>query len=174
MRKIPVLQGEHAVAREEDVVLTTVLGSCIAVCLIDPARRIGGMNHFLLGEPAYAAAAQDALQRYGIHAMEVLINALMAHGAERGRLRAHLYGGANIVRGLGRIGSANANFARSFLEMEGITVSHEDVGGSTARRVEFVPAHGRSRCFHVAHAPEERPMAPFPAGQHVGELELFR
>lgn len=173
MRKIPVLQGEHAVVADPGVTLTTVLGSCIAVCLVDPAVRIGGMNHFLLGEPGRGAGVIDDLQRYGVHAMEVLINAMMARGAERQHLRAHLYGGANILRGLGAIGSLNADFARRFLRTEGIAIVHEDVGGAVARRVEFLPVEGRSRCSHVARAPRQQPSTMALQSGRAGELELF-
>lgn len=175
MRRISIVQGEHAVVGEPDVVLSTVLGSCIAVCLQDPVAKLGGMNHFLLSEPGHGAelGPQD-LQRYGIHAMEVLINGLMARGAVRGRLRAHIYGGANVVAGLGQIGSHNAAFARRFCRTEGISIAHEDVGGSFARRVEFLPHQGKSRCARVTQLPP--PVAPaksLPALPRSGELELF-
>lgn len=177
MRRHPIVQGEHAVFGEPAVAITTVLGSCISVCLIDPAARVGGMNHFLLGEPTRRAAMRpDELQRYGIHAMEVLINAMMAHGADRTRLRAHLYGGADIVPALGRIGTQNAQFARRFLDTEGIAVTHEDAGGSAARKVEFLPYEGKARCSRVARTSDEA-LATFgkpPLQANNGELELFR
>lgn len=175
MRRISIVQGEHAVVGEPDVVLSTVLGSCIAVCLQDPVAKLGGMNHFLLSEPGHGAelGPQD-LQRYGIHAMEVLINALMSRGAERGRLKAHCYGGAQVVAGLGDIGAENGAFARRFLATEGITVAHEDLGGRHARRVEFMPYLGRSRCIRVREAaPPPNLRAPLTLPERVGELELF-
>jgi len=172
MRRTSIIQGEHVVVDEPDVVVSTVLGSCISVCLFDNEARVGGMNHFLLGEPSVSQALlpQD-LQRYGLHAMEILINGMMKRGASRNRLRAHLYGGANIVAGLGRIGSQNADFARRFLETEGIILGHVDVGGKHARRVEFLPFEGKSRCKTVAHAPtSETVLKALPP---TAELELF-
>lgn len=173
MRRVPIVQGEHAVVSEANVIVSTVLGSCIAVCLQDSVSRIGGMNHFLLGEPSagHDVSPQD-MQRYGVHAMEVLINALMARGASRDRLKAHIYGGANVVAGLGSIGSQNASFARRFCQTEGIAIAHEDVGGNFARRVEFLAYEGKSRCSRVAQAPpiQIKPPKPAVAG---GELELF-
>lgn len=175
MRRQTIIQGEHAVIDEADVVVTTILGSCVAVCLYDPARRIGGMNHFLLPQPAGGAIGGCAdPRRYGIHAMELLINALMTRGAERGRLRAHCYGGARVIANLGDIGASNASFARQFLATEGISLVHEDLGGHHARRVEFMPYLGRSRCFAVrGTAPlPSRPEPPrLPAS--TGEVELF-
>ena len=175
MRRISIVQGEHAVVAEPRTVLTTVLGSCIAVCLRDPVARVGGMNHFLLAEPSSRCALSPAdMQRYGVHAMEILINALMNRGAERERLQAHLYGGANVLAGLAEIGTRNAQFARDFLRTEGILTTHVDVGGRVARRVEFMPHEGRSRCSRVSHAPALDPQqgAPLTAAPS-GELELF-
>lgn len=172
MKRISIIQGEHAVVSEPDTVITTLLGSCIAVCLQDPVARVGGMNHFLLGEPSpdHKVGAAD-MQRYGIHAMELLINAMMQKGAVRTRLRAQMYGGGNIVAGLGSIGTSNAAFAQRFLAMEGIAVGHVDVGGTHARKVEFVPFEGKARATAVLDLPPPpvRP-APEPVG---GELELF-
>lgn len=172
-RRLSIIQGEHAVVAEPDVMITTLLGSCVAVCLHDGLAKIGGMNHFLLGEPdaSHRVSAQD-MQRYGVHAMELLINAMMKKGASRSRLRAHLYGGANIIAGLGAIGSSNAAFARRFVETEGIIIGHCDLGGNKARRVEFLPYDGRVRCHAVAGAPPAplKRAVPPPTG---GDLELF-
>ena len=173
MRRLSIVQGEHAIVKEPQVVVSTVLGSCISVCLHDPVSRIGGMNHFLLGEPNGRRMNEVEMQRYGVHSMEVLINKMMAEGADRRRLRAHVYGGANVVANLGHIGSRNAQFARDFLEVENIITVHEDVGGSFARRVEFLPYEGKTRCTRVAQAPLPPPAAPAPALAPAGELELF-
>lgn len=171
-RRLPIIQGEFAVVDEPEVMITTLLGSCVAVCLQDSVAKLGGMNHFLLGEPdqSHRVSAQD-MQRYGVHAMELLINAMMKKGASRSRLRAHLYGGANIIAGLGSIGSSNAAFARRFVETEGIAIGHCDLGGTKARKVEFLPYEGRVRCNAVAGPP---PPAIKPAAGPVGgDLELF-
>lgn len=171
MRRISIIQGEHAVVAEPETVITTLLGSCIAVCLHDGLARIGGMNHFLLGEPgADHKVRLEDMQRYGVHAMELLINEMMSKGAVRARLRAHLYGGANIVAGLGSIGSSNAAFAKRFIETEGIAIGHVDVGGSRARKVEFRPYDGKVRSIAVRDAPPPVAVLLPAAG---GELELF-
>jgi chemotaxis protein CheD len=174
MRRISIVQGENAVVAEPHVMVSTLLGSCVAACLYDPVARVGGMNHFLLGEPSadHRVGAGD-LQRYGVHAMELLINAMMARGAVRSRLQGHLYGGANIVSGLGAIGSSNAAFARRFMQTEAIPVAHADLGGTFARKVEFLPHDGRSRCIKVTERVPERPPVPVALPVHGGELELF-
>jgi chemotaxis protein CheD len=174
MQRISIIQGEHAVVTEPDRLITTLLGSCVAVCLHDPVAHVGGMNHFLLGEPGTERnlSPQD-LQRYGVHAMELLINAMMIRGALRQRLRAHLYGGANMIAGLGSIGTSNAAFAQRFVETEGIAIGHVDVGGRKARKVEFLPYEGKARSTAVADMPP--PLLPTtrqPAAP-AGELELF-
>jgi chemotaxis protein CheD len=174
MRRVSIIQGENHVSGDADVVISTLLGSCVSVCLQDPEARIGGMNHFLLGEPGKDQQVQrQDLQRYGVHAMELLINALMRKGANRSRLRAQIYGGANIVAGLGSIGSSNAEFARRFMQTEGIRIGHCDVGGKQARRLEFIPYDGKARCRALAEMPTivRKPVVMPPPGG--GDVDLF-
>jgi chemotaxis protein CheD len=175
MRRIPIIQGEYRVIAEPGVMITTVLGSCVAVCLQDNIARIGGMNHFLLAEPSPGNVTTKAdMQRYGIHAMELLINEMMKLGASRQRLRAHLYGGANIVAGLGDIGSSNAAFARQFMQTESIGIGHCDLGGRHARKVEFLPYEGKARSSMVSEPPPPPVVAPrVRALVTAGDIELF-
>lgn len=171
-RRIHVVQGDQAVSDDAEVCLTTILGSCVAACLWDPAARLGGMNHFLLPEAPEGAAAD---RRYGVQAMELLINALLARGARRERLRAKVFGGGRMMIGLADIGSRNAAFVHRFLEDEGIEVEAESLGGSAARRIQFWPTDGRARQQFVdagAIAAREAPRPPAPAPA-AGELELF-
>lgn len=93
--KLHVVQGEHRVSSDPDVSLLTILGSCVAACLYDPLRGVGGMNHFLLAD----GDGEEAM-RYGAYAMEVLINDLLKLGASRERLQAKLFGGAKIMERL--------------------------------------------------------------------------
>jgi chemotaxis protein CheD len=172
-RRIDVLEGSMAVADEEGTVLTTVLGSCVACCLFDPYAALGGMNHFLLAEPSDVSLCRD-VERYGVYAMEVLVNEMLKAGATRATMRAHLYGGANLHAGMRAIGTANATFAQEFLVRDGIALVRRDVGGSAARRVEFLAAAGKVRCRTVQGGapvppPRARPVAP----QACGEVELF-
>lgn len=175
MHRVSIIQGELYVVSEPGVVISTLLGSCVAACLRDPVARVGGMNHFLLGEPRTDAPIGLAdMQRYGVHAMELLINAMMQRGAQRSRLRGHLYGGANIVAGLGAIGSGNAAFARNFMETEGIAVDRSEMGGVQARKVEFMPFEGRVRATSVAAEPPVlRPVNSTPALAIAGDVEFF-
>jgi chemotaxis protein CheD len=175
-RRVTVAQGETRVSDEEDVVLTTVLGSCIAACLYDPVARVGGINHYLLAEGTASDTA--SMQRYGVYAMEVLINAMLSMGAARPRLKARIFGGATMRAGFRDIGGDNIAFARRFLRDERIALVGEDVGGTGARRVEFRPAFGLARCRVVNTAaavptPALRVVAPPPPPPSTGEVEFF-
>jgi chemotaxis protein CheD len=173
MTRITIMQGQARVSAGPRVEFSTVLGSCVATCLFDPEVEVGGMNHFLLAEPPASVAPGDFDEHYGVYLMELLINEMLAHGASKSRLRAHLYGGANLNSGLARIGARNAEFARHFLADERITVVREDLGGNHARRVDFRPARGQVRCRTAENtiAPESRPsLRPLISR---GDVELF-
>lgn len=139
---IHIVQGDLHVSAHPREIFTTVLGSCIAACIRDPIAGIGGMNHFLLPD---ADPQSGNSQRYGVHAMEILINALLSHGAARHRLEAKLFGGANVLPTLSGIGSRNADFAHQFLRTEGITVLGGNMGGSLPRKIQYWPHTGRAR-----------------------------
>jgi len=170
--RINVGQGSFHVTDHPAKLLTTVLGSCVACCLFDPVCRVGGMNHFLLPEPRGGARCEGGeAERYGLFAMELLVNEMLKAGASRRRLRAHLYGGANMLSGMQPIGTANAAFARHFLEQDGISLIHWDLGGRLARRIDFKAAVGQARCRTV-EAPPTIERQPPPIVAH-GDLELF-
>ncbi len=139
-----VIQGEYAVSGNPDVVFTTVLGSCVAVCLHDPVAGVGGMNHYLL------PGSQDN-QSCGLNMMELLINGLYKIGAQRSRLRAKVFGGAHITKNLPGIGSENIEFARMFLKLENIPCLAECLGGSLARNVRYMPESGKARLKRVSN-----------------------
>lgn len=171
--RVTVMQGEAKASREAGLEFTTVLGSCVATCLFDPVARIGGMNHFLLAEPPSHRDRSVFDEHYGLFLMELLINEMLSLGATKSRLKARLYGGANMRDGLGPIGTANAAFARDFLHVEGIPVAFEDLGGRSARRVHFLPASGMVRCRSAVG--EAKPMQkPLSRPQSaIGDVELF-
>ncbi|MBV9509651.1 MAG: chemotaxis protein CheD [Caulobacteraceae bacterium] len=176
VRRVNVIQGDRAVSANPNLVMTTVLGSCVAACIYDVARGIGGMNHFLLSEAANGARIEDEATRYGAYAMEVLINDLMKLGASRSSLECKLFGGAKMFDSLNDVGAANAAFARRFMEDEGIPVAAASLGGRNARRVEFWPASGRARQREVDQAVETAappPPARTPALAVDGGVELF-
>lgn len=167
-----VLQGEFEVSRDSKLVLTTVLGSCIACCLFDPVARVGGMNHFLLAAPPNSMdGLGDDATRYGLYAMELLVNEMLKQGAVRATMRAHLYGGANLHSGMRAIGTENARFAEGFLKADGIQLVRSDTGGVQARRLDLQPATGKVRCRSVQGDLPSSQAARLPVA--MGDVELF-
>lgn len=141
---ISILPGDyHATAAP--VCLSTLLGSCVAACLYDPMTRVIGMNHFLLCGTRSLTRLPLLLSesgRYGIHAMELLINAMLKLGAQRRHLRAKVFGGATIIASQSKmpgVGELNARFVREFLENEKIPLVAEDLGGIHGRVIYFMP-----------------------------------
>lgn len=127
--------------------ISTLLGSCVAVCLYDPKLRIGGMNHFLLPSSSRARNADTDIILNGDYAMEVLVNALLNKGANKQRLIAKAFGGGNIVSSIQMaIGDRNAEFAKEWLEREGIPLLASDFGGAWSRKVICVPHTGDAFC----------------------------
>ncbi|WP_366145502.1 chemotaxis protein CheD [Acidocella sp.] len=177
-RRIHVAQGEHCVVSEPDTVLTTLLGSCIAACLWDPVAGVGGMNHFLLpGSGRAGGHAGGDARRYGVNLMELLINDLLRHGGRKARLKAKLFGGAAVVKGLTDIGALNASFAEDFLSGEGIELVGGSLRGSQGRRVQFWPVTGRARqaflTAEAAHLLREEAAQPPATLPGAGQVELF-
>ena len=163
---IYIAQGEDAVGAKEEMVICTILGSCISVCLWDPAGRLGGMNHLLLPEMKQTGSGLDTA---GAIAMERLINRLVRMGAERSRLRAKLFGGSSMLSGLTDIGARNAQFGRSYLAAERIPCDNESLGGTLARKLRFWPASGAVQQKFVEEAPA---LAP-PVQIAANDVELF-
>jgi len=176
LRPVHIVQGEHYVTDDPEAVLTTILGSCVAACLRDPVAGVGGMNHFLLPGRDPSKADADSV-RYGVHAMELLVNALLAKGARRERLEGKLFGGARLINGLSDVGAMNADFAEEFLRREGLNHVGGSLRGDAGRRIQYWPVSGRARqVFLSKDAPEviarEVPAPPKPAAD-TGALELF-
>jgi len=128
-------------------VLTTVLGSCVAACLLDVEAGVAGMNHFMLADDAESAPRADAASmRYGPFAMDLLIRAMVRAGARRERLRAKVFGGGAVLANMTtlNIGERNADFVLRYLRAEGIGIAAQDLRGQHARRVYFMPDSGKA------------------------------
>jgi len=166
---IHVAQGEHRVSCDSEVMLTTILGSCVSVCMWEPQARLGGMNHILLpggdGTDLYKTGV-------GANAMELLINGMLKAGAERSRLEAKVFGGARMIRATSDIGARNGTFVLEFLRREGILLTGESLGGTQGRRVQYWPESGRARQLLIAKYEEAN--VPLPTQAETGsDLELF-
>lgn len=142
---VKILPGEYYVTNG-DKMIVTVLGSCVAVCLRDKVIGIGGMNHFLLpndGSNETGLLTESA--RYGVYAMELLINHLLKMGANRARMEAKVFGGGNVLRGLtvNNVGQRNAEFVLDYLHNERIPIVAKDLLDEFPRKVYFFPDTGK-------------------------------
>ncbi|MDP1611477.1 MAG: chemoreceptor glutamine deamidase CheD [Sulfuritalea sp.] len=140
---VKVLPGEYFVTAA-DMVLVTVLGSCVSACIRDRESGIGGMNHFMLADCA-EQSRYSASARYGIYAMEILINHLLKLGARRDSLEAKVFGGGRVMASLvsSNVGERNSAFVLDFLHTEGIFVAARDLLDNHPRKVYFFPATGK-------------------------------
>lgn len=123
--------------------IKTLLGSCVAACLYDPETGVGGMNHFCLP----GGGDEGANARYGAYAMELLITAIMKKGGDRSRLRAKVFGGGKVLRMESEhlnVGAQNAEFVLRFLNVEGIPIVAQSLGGDRGQIVKFQPHTGRA------------------------------
>jgi chemotaxis protein CheD len=177
-----ILPGEFY-CTYKDMLIVTVLGSCVSACIRDRVSGIGGMNHFMLPDGGDASDPLiSASARYGTYAMEVLINELMKSGARRENLEAKVFGGGNVLRGLTalNVGERNAEFVRAYLKAEGIRVLAEDLNDIFPRKVYFFPRTGRVLVKKLRElnnntlVNREQDYASRLAGKKVGgEVELF-
>lgn len=150
---VKVLPGEYYVSNE-NLVIMTVLGSCIAACLWDSRMRVGGMNHFMLPD----GDSMDVSGRYGSYAMELLINEMLKLGARRETMQAKIFGGAQVMHSFTtmNVGERNTQFVVNYLHTERIPVVSEDVLDIYPRKVCFFPVTGKAMVKRLAHAhPEE-------------------
>lgn len=178
---VKVLPGSQHVSRGEGELLATVLGSCVAACMRDPVAGVGGMNHFMLPHDDDGLWGGVSLSlRYGNHAMEALINELLALGANKHRLECKFFGGGNVLKGTSAIGDQNAEFARKYAQTEGLNVIASDLGGTRGRRVFYNPATGqawrrllkRGDEQQVVQSETKMRLAP-PLRAKPGNVELF-
>lgn len=143
-----ILPGEFYVTTNKEMV-TTVLGSCVAACIYDPSTGIGGMNHFMLpgadDQRSNSAFGDEASARYGLFAMEGLINAILKCGVRRENLRAKLFGGGRILANMSDVGKKNIRFVKDFLRAESMPVESTDLGLIYPRKVNFFPHTGKAQ-----------------------------
>ncbi len=169
-KRIIIDPGEYYVSNKQEVI-STLLGSCVSACLFDPVNKVIGMNHFLLAYRHHSftsPAIESEEGRYGLNAMEILINDMMAKGANRKYFKAKCFGGGDVLHLRGEIGGrrsvggANIDFIREFLANEHIPLVGSALGGKHGRNVHFVGADytvyvkniGKGRDLEVAK--EER------------------
>jgi chemotaxis protein CheD len=178
---LKVFLGHHLVSDRPDVMMVTTLGSCVAACVHDPVAAIGGMNHFLLPEvPESEANHASAAARYGSVAMERLINEILTRGGKRSRLEVKVFGGARVIDTRFDVGKKNGIFAIDYVQREGLTLSGQDLGGASARRIHFFPHSGkalrkllRPEALSETVSQEMHFMSSLAAHPIEGDVELF-
>jgi chemotaxis protein CheD len=148
---VKVLPGEYYVTAD-DMMVMTVLGSCIAACIYDPRVRVGGMNHFMLPD-----GGNEAGGRYGSFAMELLINEMMKLGARRETMQAKVFGGGQVMHTFTtmNVGERNTQFVLDYLQTERIAVISKDVLDIHPRKVCYFPATGKAMVKRLAHSHPE-------------------
>jgi chemotaxis protein CheD len=175
---VKVLPGEYFVSNE-NLIIMTVLGSCISACIWDGKVRAGGMNHFMLPD----GDSVDGFGRYGSYAMELLINEMLKKGARRESMQAKIFGGAQVMAGFTtmNVGERNTKFVLDYLSTERIPVVSQDVLDIHPRKVCFFPTTGKALVKRLAHshpetlAVEERKGNAFSLAKATagGSVDLF-
>jgi len=145
---VKILPGEYYVTITDEMI-TTVLGSCVSACVRDPDTGVGGMNHFMLpgdnGRQHNKWGGDDCLvTRYGVAAMETLINDILKQGSRKARLELKLFGGGEVLRmETNNVGKRNVEFVRNFVRLEDLAVAAEDLGGPSPRKINYFPKTGK-------------------------------
>ncbi|MEQ1714577.1 MAG: chemotaxis protein CheD [Hyphomicrobium sp.] len=172
-RRVNIVQGEYYVTSDPNLVILTLLGSCVAACMRDPVAGVGGLNHYLL--PAREDAGDSGL-RDSVHLMELLVNGLLKAGARKERIEVKIFGGARTLKGLSDIGRQNISFAENFIGDEGLKFVGGSTGGEQGRRIQYWPVSGRARQIFLAgeSAFQQKPVKrEFQPAVRSGDVELF-
>jgi len=143
---VQVLPGELHVT-DEDVAITTVLGSCVSACVRDVRRGVGGINHFMLPNVLRGDAGDSA--RYGVYALECLVNQVLGGAGRRGDLEVKAFGGGRVIDGGSDIGRGNIELVRRFFAAENLAILSEDLGQQFARRIRYWPTTGRAQVQRI-------------------------
>ena len=184
-KMITIYPGEFYVTLKHEVI-STVLGSCISVCLYDNKKGICGMNHFMLpkntkvdmnetNDEFLEHVAHSNALRYGVTSMEILINNMISLGGSKENFTAKVFGGANILPVAGKsvtVGEQNIHFIFTFLKTEGIKISNYDIGKKEGRKILFFTKHNSVyvKKIPISKVHEEDLKDPKPK---AGEIVLF-
>ena len=177
-----IFQGDFYVSSRSELFLTTVLGSCIAVCMRDPVAGCGGMNHFLLPDAEHRNDDYpDLALRYGSYSIERLINALLSRGGKRERLEVKVFGGANVLDGQSNIGGRNVEFIEHYFAKERLPIVAADLRGKIPRKLRYYPTTGRAQVSELtvgeaadAVKSETILRSKFAFSKVSGSIEIFK
>lgn len=155
-----LLPGEIAFATDRTII-STLLGSCVAVCLYDQRQKLGGMNHYMLPNPG-EAGARLAKGKYGDYAIPRLLEMAEKAGSRRSDLTASVFGGGHVAGHLGSMGETglynisdrNVLVAETALHSLGVKIIKRDTGGTTARKIHMDSHTGEIQLSHVQRSDE--------------------
>lgn len=175
-----LLPGEYYATRR-NMMIVTVLGSCVSACIRDPVAKIGGMNHFMLPDRGGGEKSPMGMSaRYGAYAMEVLINNLLQKGADRSRLEAKVFGAGHVMSCMTDVGRRNAGFVLDYLKHEQIKVLAHDLGEAYPLKVYYFPHTGIVKVRVLRHMHndtialrEKSYRAMVESSPDAGNVELF-
>lgn len=130
---------------EEDEVITTVLGSCIAVCVRDLMTGITGMNHFLIAgnKNDINNASGHSLFQYGLYSMDYMLNKMIHLGCSKDTMEIKIFGGGAIISSVGDVGKSNVRFVKNYINLKGYRLAGEDVGGNHPRKINYFSGSGK-------------------------------
>jgi chemotaxis protein CheD len=181
---VTIHPGEYF-STKEDAIVSTLLGSCVAVGIFDEEAKAGGLNHFMLpGDFGKSELIRSPNAKYGMYAMELLINDVMRLGARRSALKAKVFGGGAVLRFTGggstKIPGSNIDFAFEYLAKEGIPVLASDTGGNEARKIFFFARTGKTLLKRISGSivglvekEEERYLIDLLSRPPEGPITLF-
>ncbi len=153
---VKIMPGTHYVTSRHDEMLVTTLGSCVSACIRDTALGVGGMNHFMLPESDTGKwGGSSAAMRYGNHAMETLLNDILAMGGAKNRMEIKLFGGGHVLNSSNLVGEKNVQFVERYLKNEHLAPSSQHLGGTQARKIIFFPKTGVVKMKLLPHAFDE-------------------
>ena len=140
---ITIYPGEYYVSKGPELI-STILGSCVAIVLFDAENEIGGMNHFMLARKTKnSPEAQGPAARFGEFAIDILIKEMEKNGADRNNFEAKIFGGSNVFNlpdtNHEQVGTENIKFEREYLAKLNIPIVAEDIGGVPSRKIVFDP-----------------------------------
>jgi len=151
---INVKMADYKTAQTPEILMTAGLGSCIGLCMYDPALKLGGMTHIML--PTTNGAYPSNPAKYADTAVELLLQEILLLGAKHARLRAKIAGGAQMFSFPGKsnilkIGERNAEAVEQELVKHKIPLLVADVGGNFGRTIHFDVGTGDLRVRTINH-----------------------
>ena len=178
---VKLLPGQYY-ATASDKALVTILGSCVAACIFDQEKKIGGMNHFMLPHSNNGEWAGNNLStRYGNYAMEHLLNELMKVGVQKHDMQLKIYGGGNVNESMNNtVSESNIQFIKSYCNMENLKVEEEDLGGNLSRRIVFETKNGHVIVNYISDLESQMAKQEQAYKQHIEqelkqyEYEIFK